>query len=108
MCNLKETFDVKCIQVTTTILVLLPFIAQTLSDQEAPHRSSLYRMITTGSPEGRLTMILPVRSGRQRQPLEEGAQRRQEEGEGEGGKRVGVRFLVEVSLVIESGRGVGK
>ena len=108
MGNLKETFDVKCIQVTTTILVLPPFIAQTLSDQEAPHRSRLYRMITTGSPEGRLTMILPVRSGRQRQPLEEGAQRRREEAEGEVGKRVGVRFLVEVSLVIESGRDVCK
>ena len=53
-------------------------------------------------------MILPVRSGMQRQPLEEGAQRRQEEAEGEVGKRVGERFLVEVSLVIESGRGVGK
>ena len=51
-------------------------------------------------------MILPVRSGRQRQPLEEGAQRRQEEAEGEGEKRVGVRFLAEVGLVIESEEGV--
>ena len=53
-------------------------------------------------------MILPVRSGRQRQPLEEGAQRRQEEAEGEEEKRVGVRFLVEVGLVIESEEGMSK
>ena len=108
MGNLKETFDVKGIQVATTILEMLLFIALTLSDQETPNRSSLKKMITTRSPGGMQTMILPVRSGRQRQPLEEGAQRRREEAEGEVGKRVGERFLVEVSLVIESGRGVGK
>ena len=47
---------------------------------------------------------LPSRSGRQRQHLEEGAQRRQEEAGGEEGKRVDVRFLAEVTLVIENGR----
>ena len=106
MGNLKETFDVKGIQVATIILEMLLFIALTLSDQETPNRSSLKKMITTRSPGGMQTMILPVRSGKQRQPLEEGAQRRQEEAVGEGGKRVGVRFLAEVGLVIESGSGV--
>ena len=45
MGNLKETFDVKGIQVTTTIPVMLPFIAPTLSDQKTPHRSSLHTIL---------------------------------------------------------------
>ena len=39
MDNLLETFDIKGIQ------VMLLFIAPTLSDQEAPHRSTLHGMI---------------------------------------------------------------
>ena len=42
----------------------------------------------------------------QRQPLEEGVQRRQEEGGVEGGKRVDARFLAEVTLVIVNGGAV--
>ena len=46
MSNLKETFDVKCIQVMATIR--LPLISLSLSHQETPHRSILHRMITMG------------------------------------------------------------
>ena len=45
MDNLLEAFDVKGIQVPTTIMRMLLFIAPTLSDQEAPHRSTLHGMI---------------------------------------------------------------